>query len=109
MAREIQFVDGKALLPNGDIWRGSKRNVERPDNVERVIEPKDSTDAVVQMIAASTGENVECVWCGQEFPRKDLNAIREHVEERHFTAVNREESEKAAIMAQLKAPAAEEK
>src|SRR5579884_1500534 len=72
-----QFVQ----LANGDLWRGFVAD-ERADNVAP-LDADSSEDAVMQMIGSQRGETISCVWCGQQFARKQLTEIREHVETQH--------------------------
>jgi hypothetical protein len=97
--REVQFFNGATQLPNGDIWTGFKRDEQRPDNVENVV--VDASDAVSQMLAAQTGQMLNCNWCGMQFSRKQLNELREHVETNHQNVFGSTESEKAALVAAL--------
>lgn len=98
----IQFTGNAVQLPNGDIWNGVKLEAERPDNVDPVVTPEDASDAVVQMVAGQTGPQINCVWCGQQFGRKQLNELREHVETQHKSVFNKNESTEAALVAELK-------
>lgn len=74
-------------LSNGDLWKGRKTvTEERADNVQAMA-PATAEDAVMEMVNAQRSETISCVWCGQNFSRKDLNAVREHVEAQHASVL----------------------
>lgn len=89
-------------LPNNDLWRGRVQEeiIERPDTVDASA-PATPEDAVIEMLQSQKGQEViTCVWCAQQFNRKEFNELKAHVETLHPTALkplNSEESMAAMI------------
>lgn len=75
-------------LPNGDLWLGHtlEQKDERPDTLtaEGGEAPE---DMIAEIITSQKGEMLSCTMCGQQFSRKELNELREHIEKLHPVSV----------------------
>lgn len=97
-----QQLNGFIQLPNGDLWGGSKIRPDAPAAASFESDPvpaANAADAVMEMFASQKGELMSCVWCGQQFSRKQLNEFVEHVESLHKGALGANAADEAALAA----------
>lgn len=76
---------GKMIqLPNGDLWRGHTlvQSDERPDTLSLEGGEKPE-DVIAEILTSQKGEMLSCTMCGQQYSRKQLNELREHIEKLH--------------------------
>lgn len=97
-------------LPNGDLWKGVP-NIDaapRVDTASAQSKNESADDVVAEMITSQRGEVLSCVACGQQFSRKQLNELREHVETLHKSLFDSAETANQALaMTALAAVAAQ--
>lgn len=91
-------------LPNGDLWRGVNIDATpRVDTASAAAKNETADDVVAEMITSQKGEVLSCVACGQQFSRKQLNELREHVETLHKSMFDTDATKQQALHATLAA------
>jgi hypothetical protein len=85
-------------LPNGDLWLGRKQT-DRPDTLDTKTD-QTPDDMVAEMLKSQKGEILTCLHCSQQFTRKQLNELYEHVETLHPSA-SKTQLDAAALEGQL--------
>lgn len=89
-------------LPNGDLWKGSRVQPNAPASETFKSDPvpaQNASDAVAEIMLSQKGEMLSCVWCGEQFSRKQLNELSEHIEVLHSGALGANASDEAALAA----------
>lgn len=105
----VEFINGMAKLPNGDLWLGHERTRVAEPNVPAVSAPENVDDALAQMIVSQvSAAKYECVWCGMQFEKQQIGELRSHIEGQHKSVIGNE-GENAALEAALNEALSKEK
>jgi hypothetical protein len=94
--------DSLILLPNKDLWRGSKCHLEAsaPEQVEAAVEAEEKdplNKAFAAVVASSRGAVLlSCLWCGQQ---GNEQWTRAHIAKNHKSVLDRMSDASVALHA----------